>query len=641
MKDGVFLKELKIWNFRSIGTQDNDLTVNKENPGIEVAFNPKLNVLIGENDSGKTAVIDAIRYVLGTRTYDNQRLDQNDFHFNKDGKQAEELKIECLFKGFTSKQAGKFLEWIHTDEEGNYELQVWLSATLKDHKVIQNIRAGIDEDGAFLEGGARDLLRTTYLKPLRDAETELSPGYRSRLAQILLNHSVFVKEKNEDGMEKEHPLEKSISEANDKIKDFFNQEEVEGGGKGGKEITDVLIKHTKDFINSKDSREPAFNVSEPYLPRILRKLGLELEEHKTGLGSLNKLFMAAELLQLEIEEGLRLALIEELEAHLHPQAQLRVINALKNIETKTQFILSTHSTTLASNIPLENLILCYKQPDGATIFSLEKAETSLEHDDYEFLYRFLDATKSNLFFAKGVIIVEGDAENILLPTIAKLLGRSLYKYGVSIVNVGSKALLRYVKIFRRSNGNSLPTNVAVVTDLDISQTENDQGDIVQKKDDLNKEDEIKKLKNEYNSQEDNNIQVFNSPLWTLEFDLAKGELAPYLNKAVTIAHQIQNRVKQKDFSEIPDEKLQEWIEEADNKYENWRENGSTDKQIAFEIYDELDRLASKTVTAQWLARLLQENDKEIKESLMKDEQLKYIRDAIYHVTEHPNDEDNE
>src|SRR5680860_1856149 len=115
-----------------------------------------------------------------------------------------------------------------------------------------------------------------------------------------------------------------------------------------------------------------------------------------------------------------------------------------------------HSTTLASNIPLENLILCYSQSDGAGIFPLKRDLTDLEDDDYEFLYRFLDATKSNLFFARGVLIVEGDAENILLPVIAELLDRELYKYGVSIVNVGSKALLRYTKIFRRSNGSSLP-----------------------------------------------------------------------------------------------------------------------------------------------------------------------------------------
>lgn len=208
----MFLKKLKIWNFRKIGTKDGSLIVGNKNPGIEVSFNPELNVLIGENDSGKTAIIDALRYVLGTRTFDNQRLDPNDFHYNEKGVQANELKIECLFTGFTNKQAGQFLEWIHTTNEGEYELKAWLTATLKDNKIVQNIRAGTDDDGTFIEGGAKDLLRTTYLKPLRDAEIELSPGYRSRLAQILLNHAVFKKEKDDEGNEREHPLETYISE---------------------------------------------------------------------------------------------------------------------------------------------------------------------------------------------------------------------------------------------------------------------------------------------------------------------------------------------------------------------------------------------------------------------------------------------
>lgn len=427
---------------------------------------------------------------------------------------------------------------------------------------------------------------------------------------------------------------------NKKIKEFFSKNDLGDGVKGGKEITDTLIKHTKEFLHTQDLREPLFNVSEPYLPRILRKLGLELEQHKTGLGSLNKLFMAAELLQLEIEEGLRLAVIEELEAHLHPQAQLRVINALKKIETETQFILTTHSTTLASNIPLENLILCYGQSEGVDVFSLRKGETGLEEDDYEFLCRFLDATKSNLFFARGVIIVEGDAENILLPTIAELLDRELYKYGVSIVNVGSKALLRYVKIFRRTDGSSLPINVAILTDLDIAQEKNQNGEIVSKNDQLNINDEAKKLKDEFNSTEDDHIRVYHSPLWTMEFDLSKGRLAPYLKKAVTIAHKIQNKVKLKDFSEISDDELEQWKKESDDEFQRWNNQTLSEDLIAFNIYDELTRTASKTVTSKWLSRLLIENKVDVKEIIDNDEQFKYIRDAIYHVTEPPENGDN-
>ena len=87
--------------------------------------------------------------------------------------------------------------------------------------------------------------------------------------------------------------------------------------------------------------------------------------------------------------------------------------------------------------------------------------------DYKFLERFLDATKANLFFAKSLIMVEGDAENILLPAIADLLGYSLHKYGVSVVNVGSTAYRRYVNIFKRSDDKSFDMPIAVVSDLDV------------------------------------------------------------------------------------------------------------------------------------------------------------------------------
>ncbi|MFK3864368.1 ATP-dependent nuclease [Pseudoalteromonas rhizosphaerae] len=201
-------------------------------------------------------------------------------------------------------------------------------------------------------------------------------------------------------------------------------------------------------------------------------MGLELEKNSSGLGTLNKLFMAAELLHLETDpfDTLQLCLIEELEAHLHPQAQLRVINALKNISGKNsnQFILTTHSTTIGASISLENLILCR----GQNVYPMWQGQTKLAIGDYKFLQRFLDSTKANMFFARGVIMVEGDAENILIPTIAELIGKPLHKYGVSIVNVGSTAFLRYSKIFQRNNLDGqdlseLELPVSVITDLDI------------------------------------------------------------------------------------------------------------------------------------------------------------------------------
>ena len=484
----MFLQNLKIWNFRKIGTSDKSPEIRIDNPGIDIAFNSKMNVIVGENNSGKTAIVDAIRFTLGTQSTEYQHLDERDFYSDHQSRRRE-LRIECIFSGFTNKEAGHFLEWIHYNEKRQYELRVWLYAYLKDNHVIYNIRAGIDDDGAFLDGAVKDLLKITYLKPLRDAEAELSPGYKSRLAQILSHEPLFRDRFDAEKNKIDHPLEKYISRANSLIKEYFSQDllqssqeyNIDENTPGGGLITQKVQENLNEFFHTEENQVPEFNISGSELASILRKLGLTLEENKSGLGALNQLFIATELILLQgiNFQGLRLALVEELEAHLHPQAQLRVISALqdKQQEFNNQFILTTHSTTLASKIRLNNLIICQ---DGKS-FSLAQGYTGLENDDYDFLERFLDATKANLFFAKGVILVEGEAEKILVPAIAEILGRDLHKYGVSIVNVGSKALLRYARIFIRKPEGTLPIKVAIITDLDIEQINPEKGVIKSKK----------------------------------------------------------------------------------------------------------------------------------------------------------------
>ena len=153
-------------------------------------------------------------------------------------------------------------------------------------------------------------------------------------------------------------------------------------------------------------------------------------------------------------------MIEEWEAHLHPQAQLHLISYLQNEYSKNnvQIIISTHSPILAYKINLKNLILI-KNGCG---YDLTEGETALYKGDYLFLQRFLDATKSNLFFAKGIIMVEGNAENILIPVIADVLGYPLEKNGISIVNVGSTAFLRYSRIMVRSDESPIGIPVSII-----------------------------------------------------------------------------------------------------------------------------------------------------------------------------------
>src|SRR5262249_26115466 len=143
-------------------------------------------------------------------------------------------------------------------------------------------------------------------------------------------------------------------------------------------------------------------------------------------------------------------LIEEPEAHLHPQLQMRFLKAIREDfggkgKPMLQSVLSTHSPNLASKAPLPNVSIMVR----GKAYPLNPEATQIDADDYVFLEKFLDVTKSNLFFCKGVLIVEGDAESILLPTIAELLGFPLEHYGISIVNVGSTAFARYARIFKR------------------------------------------------------------------------------------------------------------------------------------------------------------------------------------------------
>lgn len=224
--------------------------------------------------------------------------------------------------------------------------------------------------------------------------------------------------------------------------------------------------------------------------------------------------MATELLHLDKEnrEGLRLGLIEELEAHLHPQAQMQVIETLQK-QNKVQLIITTHSPNLASKIKLENLIIC----NGNNAFPMGKDYTELNEDSYVFLEKFLDVTKSNLFFAKGVILVEGWAEEILIPSLAKAIGIDLTAKGVSVVNIGNVGFDHYSKIFLRKDGCSpMKIPVAVVTDCDVKEYKK-EGSEYQRRNDIDSE--RKNKIREIESKSSQNVNYFVAPHWTLEYSL--------------------------------------------------------------------------------------------------------------------------
>ncbi len=616
----MYLKSLKITNFRKFNN-------------IKIEFTKGLNLVVGENDAGKTAIVDAIKYVLNTQSFDYIRPTYEDF-FNSgedESTRTEDFHIECVFEDLKAHEASSFLEWLGFNASGKNFLKIWLSAKRKDRKIFYEVRAGADDEGSQLSGEARDYLRATYLKALRDAENELSPKKGSRLSQILDNHELFEDKEN-------HKLKDIMETTNNEIESYFSDIS------GGKDLMDAINSYLKSFSLASNQLESKFSMSGSSLKSILEKLGLKifntLENNSQGLGSQNLLYIAAELLLLKKTgyAGLKLGLVEEIEAHLHPQTQIKLIEAIQSIgETnEIQFIMTTHSPILASKIKLENLIII----KNGNAYPMGHKYTKLEKGDYYFLERFLDSTKANLFFANGVIMVEGDAENILLPTIAKQMGKSLSDYGVSIVNVGSVAFLRYSKIFLRQSEPHFTVPVAVITDVDVKPFESKvkiknvtsgvEREMTDDEVETKRTTVISEKSTKYNEEK---VKSFIAEYWTLEYTIALSCLSKLFYQAVYISWKIKDAEGTNSYTYTATKNKPTLIQEADALYCQWLQDGKSIEEIAFEIYQKtlLDKQVSKAVVAQIFSQLLNETDLTLY-SIETDDKLKYLVDAINYVT---------
>ena len=602
---------------------------------MEVPFRKTLNVLIGDNDSGKTAIIDAIKLVLDTHSAEWVRIVPEDFH-----KDTTRLRIECRFEGLRDDEAMHFTEWLGMEGEGKDArpyLRVMLDASKKaNERLHYEIRAGADDEGHRLAEGARDYLRVTYLKPLRDAKAELIPRRNSRLSQILSGHAAF-KEQGEQRhvledvsrcldclfqkyFKKEHKDTKCERQKGCPFEDLFYKDKKAGGA--GKAIRESIQQMLNEFLGN-EQYSADFGVVGRELRNILEQFKLSLSDEELGLGSQNLLFIAAELVNLKRENwtGLRLGLIEELEAHLHPQGQMRVIEYFQRETGKqggakdVQVIVTTHSPNLGSKVKLKNLLICH----NATAFPMGAKYTKLEKSDYRFLERFLDVTKANLFFAKGVILVEGPSEELILPVLARKAGIDLTKEGVAVVNVGSTAFLRYARIFERRKKPKMKIRVAVITDLDVKPDQEKDKDAGKR---TKKEVRTTSKEEKYNGQ---CVKTFVSPHWTLEYCIARNErLAPCLFRAIQRAILEMNN----------DGKS---ISPVEGDYRRFAK-GESQEEIAMALYKHLilQKRISKAIIAQHFARIVERNN--IAETELNDEDsTKYLVDAIKYVTKQDTD----
>lgn len=190
-----------------------------------------------------------------------------------------------------------------------------------------------------------------------------------------------------------------------------------------------------------------------------------------GLGQKNILYLSLFLSKLVNEQDvheLNILLIEEPEAHLHPQLQKILFSNLGMLDN-TQVFMTSHSTHIASDCDFKKLNVIYKNPENQVKSFSPFEDTVLEERESLLLKRYLDATRSEIFFSSGVILVEGVAEQFLIPAIAKQkYDIDLTEYNISVIPVHSRYFDPFLKLFQSDN---LEISACAIIDGDQSEVE--------------------------------------------------------------------------------------------------------------------------------------------------------------------------
>lgn len=193
-----------------------------------------------------------------------------------------------------------------------------------------------------------------------------------------------------------------------------------------------------------------------------------------GLGQKNILYLSLFIAELENSSSkheINLLLIEEPEAHLHPQLQKILFANLQDLKT-TQILMTSHSTHIASDCDYKNLNILYRNTDHK-VKSFAPFEDSLLSDREKLLLkRYLDATRSEMFFASALIFVEGVGEQFIIPAIAKqLYDLNLTEHNISVIPIHSRYFDPYLKLVYNAN---LEVPAVAIIDGDSDELDNEE-----------------------------------------------------------------------------------------------------------------------------------------------------------------------